>query len=66
MPLHLPIQDPNLAYDYLDGDPDPLPNFFDTHGTSVAGEIGMRKSNIYCGAGIAYSSTITGNTKPML
>ena len=57
------MQAPRLAFDYLDGDADPIPSFFDGHGTSVAGEIGMAKDNGICGVGIAYQSTITGQHK---
>ena len=55
------MQVSSLAFDYLSGDPDPFPSSpFDSHGTSVAGEIGMAKDNGVCGLGIAYQSTITG------
>ena len=37
-----------------------FPNFGDTHGTYVAGVIGMEKSNSVCGVGVAYNSLITG------
>ena len=33
----------------------------DTHGTFVAGVIGMEKSNGVCGVGVAYNSHITGS-----
>ena len=45
----------------LDGTNDPLPvTISESHGTSCAGEIGMQKSNGYCGAGVAYNAGIAG------
>lgn len=59
------LQNQDLGYDYFDfPDGDPYPGSFngtlDSHGTSVAGEIGMSKDNDKCGVGVAYQSTITG------
>ena len=48
----------------LDGTNNPFPGTTrgvrDSHGTSAAGEIGMQKSNGYCGAGVAYNAGIAG------
>ena len=47
----------------LDGTNNPFPGTTsESHGTSCAGEIGMKKSNGYCGAGVAYNAGITGST----
>eukprot|EP00731_Ephydatia_muelleri_P020886 Em0013g613a len=55
----------SLGWNYLDGTSNPFPTDKATkarnsHGTSCAGEIGMMKSNNYCGAGVAYNAGITG------
>ena len=50
----------------LDGTNNPFPGTTsgvrDSHGTSCAGVIGMKKSNGYCGAGVAYNAGIAGST----
>ena len=56
---------PNLQYDFLSRDNDAFPEVADdgsreSHGTNVAGEIAMEKSNNFCGVGVAYNSNITG------
>jgi len=53
-----------LQNDFLERDGDPFPASIEgvreSHGTSVAGEIGMEKGNDICGIGVAYNSNITG------
>ncbi len=58
--LFMQIQ--RLGYDYYDNDPDPSPGLFSSHGTSVAGVVGMAKGNGICGVGVAYDASITGET----
>ena len=54
----------SLGWNYLGGTSNPFPGDTkgkrDSHGTSCAGEVGMNKSNTYCGAGVAYNAGITG------
>ena len=38
----------------------------DSHGTGCAGEVGMTKSNSYCGAGVAYNAGIAGTFESVL
>ncbi|KAL5493437.1 hypothetical protein EMCRGX_G014619 [Ephydatia muelleri] len=53
-----------LGWNFLDGTSNPFPGETegerDSHGTGCAGEVGMTKSNSYCGAGVAYNAGITG------
>ncbi|KAL5493438.1 hypothetical protein EMCRGX_G014620 [Ephydatia muelleri] len=53
-----------LGWNYLHGASNPFPGETkgkrDSHGTSCAGEVGMTKSNSYCGAGVAYNAGIAG------
>eukprot|EP00731_Ephydatia_muelleri_P010773 Em0005g1359a len=54
----------SLGWNYLDGTSNPFPGETEgkcySHGTSCAGEVGMTKSNSYCGAGVAYNAGISG------
>ena len=50
-------QNSDVSRDICDNDFDPFPEFdFETHGTSVAGEIISGKSNPFCGTGVAYNA----------
>eukprot|EP00731_Ephydatia_muelleri_P010782 Em0005g1368a len=55
-----------LGWNYLDGTSNPFPGETegerDSHGTGCAGEVGMTKSNSYCGAGVAYNAGIHSNS----
>ena len=54
----------------MDGTSNPFPGETegerDSHGTGCAGEVGMTKSNSYCGAGVAYNAGITGTFESVL
>ncbi|XP_053406398.1 proprotein convertase subtilisin/kexin type 6-like isoform X2 [Mercenaria mercenaria] len=53
---------PELAYDYLDDDDDPLMNYTadeSSHGTNCAGIAAAEKSNNHCIVGIAYEAKFT-------
>lgn len=58
------MQNSNVSRDLCGNDFDPFPEVnFETHGTSVAGEIISGKSNSICGTGVAYNAVF--GSKPM-
>ena len=49
-----------MSYDFVDGDPDPINDMYDWHGTRCAGLVSAAKDGEACGVGVAYNSKFGG------
>jgi len=62
--LIISFQDSYASYNFVETKNDPSPtSVYDSHGTSCAGEVGMRRDNNYCGVGVAYNCNLGGTTQ---
>ena len=49
-----------MSYDFVDGDPDPVKDVDDWHGTRCAGLVSAAKDGEACGVGVAPNSKFGG------